>query len=209
MAGIDELLRGGPGLGEDAEPSIGIAPFEGGDVGRGDAAAGDAVKTVAAGHHRGLQALFAPALAEDHRRPLTLEPLKPHRLGLEQDGAARLQPGAHHILHHLMLAVDHHRAAHEPGEVHPHGAAGIAQIDAVVHQPLAAHARAQPHPLQEGRHIMLHHPGADAPFDVGAAVALEDHRLDAAAVEQMGQQQPCRPGTDDRHLGLHHPPPRP
>ena len=42
----------------------------------------------------------------------------------------------------------------------------------------------------------------DSVVDVAVA-AFEHHRLDALLVQQVGQQQPGRSGTDDRDLGTH------
>ena len=52
---------------------------------------------------------------------------------------------------------------------------------------------------------LLEHAGAHALLDVLARARLEDDRLDALQVEQVGQQQPGRAGADDPDLGVHHP----
>ena len=50
---------------------------------------------------------------------------------------------------------------------------------------------------------MLEHAGPDAMLDILCVARLEDHRLDALQVKQMGEQQAGRAGADDAHLSSH------
>ena len=102
------------------------------------------------------------------------------------------------VLDDLLLAV--HRdaaAAGQLGEVDPVPAPGEAQLDAVVHEPLALHPVAEPALDQQVDRALLEHAGADALLQVRAAAHLEHHRLDALLVEQVREQQPGRPGPHD------------
>ncbi len=55
---------------------------------------------------------------------------------------------------------------------------------------------------------LLEHARADAVLAVVAAAALEHDRLDAAAAQELGQHEACRPGADDADLRAdgRHPP---
>ena len=48
---------------------------------------------------------------------------------------------------------------------------------------------------------LLEHAGADAAAHVVARCALEDHAVDAVAVQQLPEQQAGRAGADDHDLG--------
>ncbi len=54
--------------------------------------------------------------------------------------------------------------------------------------------------LQKIDRALLEHAGANARQHVGAILALEDDRIDAVRVQQLPEQQPCRPGADDGDL---------
>ena len=81
----------------------------------------------------------------------------------------------------------------------PHAAEG--DVDAVVPHALA------PQPLAHARRVdqihgpLLEHAGADALDHVIAGAALEDHRIDAHAVQQVTEHQPGRTAADDADLG--------
>ena len=80
-----------------------------------------------------------------------------------------------------------------------------AQLEAVMDEALAVQALGQAGLVEQVDGSLLEHPRAHARLDVLAAAGLEHHRLDALAIEQVGQQQPGRTGADDPDLGLHHP----
>ena len=75
-----------------------------------------------------------------------------------------------------------------------------AQLDAVMHEPLALEALAHPHLLEQVDGPLLEHPGAHALLDVLAVARLEHHRLDPGAVEQLAEHEPGGTGSDDAHL---------
>ena len=82
-------------------------------------------------------------------------------------------------------------------------AAGEAQLDAVVDEALALEALAGPDLAHQVDRALLEHAGPDRGLDRRARAALDDHRLDAAQVQHLRQQQPRRPGADDADLGAH------
>ena len=51
--------------------------------------------------------------------------------------------------------------------------------------------------IQQLHRHLFKHARANAPQHVFAALALQDHRIDAGLVEQLPQEQPCGTGTDD------------
>ena len=75
------------------------------------------------------------------------------------------------------------------------------QLDAVVHQPLAVHARTHARLVQQVDADLLQHPGADAAEHVLAAALLEQHGVDAGLGQQLAEQQAGRAGADDGNLG--------
>ena len=78
-----------------------------------------------------------------------------------------------------------------------------AQLDAVVHEPLGVHARAEPDLVHQVHRRLLEHARAHALLHVLAVARLEDHRLDPPQLEQPAEHQPGGPASDDRHLGTH------
>ena len=81
-----------------------------------------------------------------------------------------------------------------------------AELDAVMDETLALQALADARLDEQVDRALLEHARADALLDVVAAAALEDDRLDALAVEQVREHQPCGPGPDDADLRAHQPP---
>ena len=79
------------------------------------------------------------------------------------------------------------------------------QLDAVVHEALAAHALAHARGVQQIDGALLEHARADPLLDVLATARLEHDRLDALELEQLRQHQPRRAGADDADLRAHQP----
>ena len=109
------------------------------------------------------------------------------------------------VLLHLGLPVDPHRAAGEVDEVEvvPLAVPTVVplQVDAAVLVALALEPVGQPDLAQQVDGRLLEDAGADPGGDVLLRPGLDHHRLDALAVEQVGEQHPGRPGPDDRDLG--------
>ncbi len=77
------------------------------------------------------------------------------------------------------------------------------QVDAVMHQALATHALADARLVERVDRALLQHARADALFDVLAAPGFEDDGIDAAALQQLSEQQAGGAGADDGDLGTH------
>ena len=156
-----------------------------------------------------LELLRGTLVGEEDTRPLGLDVLDPDVVDLEEEGAPGLEAGLDQVLHDLRLPVHHDRlAARQGGHVDPVPLARELQLDAVVHEPLARHPLAHAGIGEEVDDALLEHARANAGLDVLAAPVLQDHRLDPRAMEQLGERQPGRPRSDDRHLGAHHAPSR-
>src|SRR5207245_699458 len=79
------------------------------------------------------------------------------------------------------------------------------QLDALVDDPLALHALADPRLAQEIGGALLEHARPYALLDVLAAAVLEDDGVDALEVQQVRERQPGRAGADDPDLRAHQP----
>ena len=77
------------------------------------------------------------------------------------------------------------------------------QIDAVVHQPFAAHAFTHTGFVEHVDRALLQHAGADALFHIRAALGFEDDGIDAVAVQKLPEQQARGARADDGDLGAH------
>ncbi len=108
------------------------------------------------------------------------------------------------ILLHLMLAVDRNRAA--AGELRHIDAvqrARKADVDSVMHQPLAPHAIAQTDRGHEVDHALLQNARAHTLDHVLFAARFEHHRIDSLEMEQMSEQKPGRTAADNAYLCTH------
>ncbi len=145
-------------------------------------------------------------MGEGDLRTRPLDPLG-HDVGdLEEDLPALGQPGRDQVLDHLLLAVHGDRPPrHQLLERDPVALPAEPQLDAVMDQALAQHPLPRAG-ADEGVHgALLQDAGPHPMLNVIAAAGLQDHRLDAAQVQEVGEQQAGRPGADDRDLRTHLP----
>ena len=75
------------------------------------------------------------------------------------------------------------------------------EIEAVVHQTLCVHARADAGCVHQVDRALFEHAGADARQHVPAALTFDDDGGYAGAVQHLSEQQARRSGADDEHLG--------
>ncbi len=114
------------------------------------------------------------------------------------------QPRGDQVLDDLLLAVDRDRAAAgELGQRDPVPRAAEAQLDALVHEPLAVQPVGHAQLGEQIDRALLEHAGAHAPLDVLARAVLEHDRVDPARVQQRPEHEPRWPGADDRDLRPH------
>ena len=204
VAGVDQLLRRRRHGGEDPEPAERVLLVEERQDASRDRIPADPVKPVTARDEIRLDDLALALMGEGHLRAGAVEPLRHHVGDLEQDLPAGRQPRRDQVLDHLLLAVDGDRAAgHQLLECDPVALPAEPQLDAVMDQALAQHPLAHTGVGKRVDGALFQHARPDPVLDVVAAAGLDHHGLDAAQVQQVGQQQPGRPRADDRDLGTH------
>jgi hypothetical protein len=166
------------------------------------------VKAVATGDEVAFERAGLAAMPVAHHRMVGVEAVHAHVLGLVHRLRPARSAGIHQVARDLGLAVhDHVLAAGQPVQVDAMAAAGPADLDAAVHQPLGVQARADARLVQHVHRALLQHAGADAPEHVVRGPLLEDHVVDVGALQQLPQQQARRAGADDGDLGAHGTPP--
>jgi hypothetical protein len=74
------------------------------------------------------------------------------------------------------------------------------EIDAVVHEPFAVHAGAEPEGPEQIDGSLLEHAGAQASLDVRTIATFDDDRLDAVGMEDVREREAGGTGPDDRDL---------
>jgi len=201
VPGVDELLRGGRGVGEDAQPREGISEVELGQHAVGDRRTADPVEAVAAGDEVADE-LLAP---EGDPRPVGLEVVDGDVGGLEAQGRAARQPGGDEVLDDVLLPVDRDRPSGELGHRDVVRLAAAAQEDAVVHEALAVQALGDPELAQQFHGVLLEHARAHALLDVLALARLEHDRLDAVPLQTQREGEPRGARADDPDLRPHQP----
>ncbi len=88
MVRVDELVRGGLDLRQDAEPCERIHTLEQSQHVWRHARSRDAVEAVAAGDEVAFEHLLRPAGAEAHARPVRVDAVYRHLIHLEQQRTA-------------------------------------------------------------------------------------------------------------------------
>ena len=127
-----------------------------------------------------------------------------HAGHVEQEGRAAREPCGDQVLDDLGLAVDGDRApVRQVAEGDPVTLAVELQLDAVVHEALAAHALTHARGVQQIDGALLQHACAYALLDSLPTARLEHERLDALELEQLRQHESRRPGADDADLRAH------
>src|SRR5260370_4288590 len=126
-----------------------------------------------------------------------------HVACLEEYCPAVREPPLDQILYHFLLAVDGHTLADELAEIDVVQGAAEREVVLVVEHAFALHADADAGFDEEVAGPLLDQPGANAALDVVAGAVLQDHALDARAVEEMREHQPGGPSTDDTDLRAH------
>jgi hypothetical protein len=121
----------------------------------------------------------------------------------EEDGLALVDARLDQVADHLLLPIGDDGPAGEIGGRDPVAAAVETDLDALIDQALAPHPPAEAEVVQEGHGPVLEDAGPHPAHAIRPRAVLEDHRLDARMVEQVGEDEPRRPGSDDGDLGLH------
>ncbi|MGY3125644.1 hypothetical protein ACVWXQ_009581 [Bradyrhizobium sp. S3.14.4] len=161
------------------------------------------MKTIAAGDVIALQDLVTAIMAEVDLRPVAVEIRQPRDLRLEQQRLRRLKPGPDQVLNHFLLTVDHHPLAGQAGKIEMDVLAAKANVEAFINHALSPHPRVQSEHFKSLHRARLEHAGAHTPFDIRAALGLDDDTFYSGPVQQMRQEKPGRSGTNDSNLRSH------
>ena len=141
-------------------------------------------------------------------RPVGLEVVHADIIGLEHDLPARGQTRSDQVLHHLVLAVDHHVLADEIGKIN----AMIGASKAHDRRPDAAYPRAASARRRRSHSAIARCRIPERRRECGFRHSPRDRasstiELDALQMQQMRQQQPCRTCADNANLRAHPSPP--
>ena len=145
-----------------------------------------------------------PSFAVANLRKRRIQIVHREIVHLKHDLSARAEPRLHQILHHFLLRVDGDRAAAgQLGQIDAVPAPAEAEPDAIVPQSLALQTLADAGFDHQVHRALLQHARAHPIFDVLAAAALQNDRLDASQVQQMREHQAGRSRPDNTDLGSH------
>ena len=141
---MSSSVEGGD-LGQDPEPGERVLALVHVQRAVGDRLAAHAVEAVAAGDDVAAQLLLGAVVAEADAGRVGVDARDGDVLDLEEQRAAGVQAGVDQVLDDLLLPVDgDRRAAGELGQGDAVADAVEAQLEALVHEPLALEPLAQP-----------------------------------------------------------------
>src|SRR6266404_1298042 len=156
---------------------------------------------IAAGDEVAPQLVRRAGVGVGHPRLVCVPVLEHYLAHLPQDCPRFARSGLHEVLLQFGLPVDQNASAGQSLEVYPVTAVGEGDVKAVMDESVAHHPSANPGLLKQFHGGPPQQPRADAGLHVILRAALQYHRVDPVATQQLREQQPRRPGTDDRHLG--------
>src|ERR1035441_6122286 len=143
----------------------------------------------------------AAAMLQCDARRFTRNIVDFYLAGFEEDLSAGLDPGADQIPHQLVLAVHGDgAAARELVHIDAMTAAIEAKFDAAMNQTFPPQAFADARFVQQIHRTLFENARAEALLDVVAGVGLDDYRVDAFKVEQVGEDEAGWSGSDDAGL---------
>src|SRR4051794_37877103 len=203
VIGIDQLFGGGGRLGENADPPERIFAIVEQHPPRRDAGAADAMEAIAAADEIALDLLVAAAMTEANFRLCAGDVVEAHVVNFEQNLAAVGKPLCDQVLDDLLLAINGDALAHQLPKTDLVQRAVETEMNAVVGEPLALHALAHASIDQEITRPLLDQTGADAALDIVAAAVLDDDRVDALEIHEVGEHEAGGPGADDSDLCTH------
>lgn len=119
------------------------------------------------------------------------------RLGLEHDRRTGVEASLDQVFDHFLLAVDKDAPACQILEIDAVALAVEPQMNSAVLETFTVEPFSDAGVSQELGGARFEDPRSHAALDVIAAPILEHHRLDAAAMQEVPQQEPCGAGADD------------
>ena len=202
MPGVDQLVGGGPRLGEDPEPAKLIHELVLGHV-LGDRFAANAVEAVASRDRVAHELVLGAPVGERDPRRVGLDLVELHVGDLEPHILAAVEQRRDQVLDDLLLPVDRDVPAGERGHVDVVVVSVVAEVDARVLDALAVQALGDAEVAQQVHGVLLDQPGPDSLLDVLAVARLQHDAVDALALQQQGKREPRRTGADDTNLCSH------
>ncbi len=159
VTGVDQLVGGGGGIGEDAEPGERVGALVDGDI--RDERPADPVKAVAPGDHvAGHLVRDARFVGVRQQRPILGDAGHGHVGGGELDRSPVREPPRDQVLDDLRLGVDRHRPpAGQLAEVEVVALPRELQVDPVVLDPLGVQPLADPGRAEQLDGAGLEHAG--------------------------------------------------
>ena len=156
------------------------------------------MEAVAPGDEVAVEALLAPVLTVGHVRLRAVEAMHGDVRGLVDGPQSRAGARLHQVARDLGLAIDEHAlATRQPGEIDAVPFIADEDLEAVVHEAFAMHARADAGFVQQIDGHLLEHARTDPAEHVFAGLPLEHDRIDAGPVQQLAEQQARRAGAYD------------
>ena len=123
---------------------------------------------------------------------------------LKHDLSPGLQTRLHQVLYHFLLRVHGDRAATgQLGQIDAVTASAEAEPDSIMPQSFALQTLADASFDHQIDRALFQHARPHAIFNVLAAAALQNNRLNARQVQQMGEHQAGRSRPDNTDLGSH------
>ena len=200
MPGIDDLIVHRRCLGQEAHPAEGIDALVHPQHRVGNGPSAGAVVAVAARDKFAFERVILAAGPVTKERPVFFQGIDTHILGfIDQPSAAGI-PCVHQVPGDLRLPVDHDRTAGQLPEIDTVNAVVEGNAEAMVHHALPVHAFAHTGLAHEFHHAPFQDPGSDPPENILPGTPFQDHIVDPVPVEQLGQEQSGRTGSDDADL---------
>ena len=156
---------------------------------------------VAAGDPVALERVRATVVLPVDPGRIAVETVQRDVVGLVDRDRAAGRAGVHQVAGDLGLTINGHPLADQRVQVDPMTLAVERELDAVVRQAFGVAAGIHARLTQQRHGAGLEHAGADAAEHVVGGLPLQDHRVDAGAMQQLAEQQAGGASADDRDLG--------
>ncbi len=191
---INQLMRAGRDIRENAEPAEGIDPLEDRKGLLGNAGTADAMKAVTACDEVASNLMAHAVLHIGNARLIAREVLDPDIGGLIDRFRADFHAMIHQVARDLGLSIDRDRlASSETGQVNAQALPVEVQCKTFVDEPLAREPRTHASAIQQVDRSLLEDTGTDPCEHIVPGLPLQDDGFDAGLMQQGPQQQTCRP----------------
>ena len=158
------------------------------------------MEAVTAGDDIAFEDVLGSLVPVAHAWALAVEIVERDVLDIEVQRSAARRPRRDEVLDDLRLAVDDDRLPGELVERDPVSLAARLELDAGVHEPLAAHPLADARLVEQLGDAVLEDSRPNPRLGVRAASILEDHRVDPLEVEEVPEREARGARADDRDL---------